>query len=339
MPKKGAKMKDYDFLVIGSSTLDVLAKTSNVERIDIAGKTVERLVCISFASKSELESVELHPGGSGSNSAIMMGTLGSSVSLLSAVGRDEFGRLVLEDLEQNGIDPSTVKGFPGSSTGVGLSIISEGEKSMLVYRGANSELGASDISEKQIRNSKRIFIASLVSGKNYGLFKKVLALAKKHNRPVVFAPSITMLHSWMPELRKLKPHFDVVIMNYEEGCFYTGKSDVHQIIDSLPGRIVVVTKDVEGAYAADKGGKSHNAYFHVSAVPVKVADTTGAGDAFGGAFAHIYYSAHSLPEALRTAAAAAALKLVHKGAHFSLGKSALADFMIKNRSKLVVRRF
>lgn len=339
MPKKGEGAGSYDFLVVGSSTLDILAKTSNVERIDIAGKTVEKLVCISFASKSELEGLELHPGGSASNSAIMIRTLGSSVCLLSAVGKDEFGRLVLSDLKKNGIDPSSVKTFRNCATGVGISIISSGgEKSMLVYRGANSELGMVDVSEAEVRDSKHIFVASLVSEKNYGMFKRILELSRKYKKPVVFAPSITMLHSWMPELKKLRPHFDIVIMNYEEGSYYTGKSDVHEILDSLPGKVCVVTKDVEGAYAVEKNG-GRCRYFRIQSVPVKIADTTGAGDAFGGAFAQSYYSSHILSEALKTAVSAAALKLTHKGAHFSLKKAALDAFMKKNSSKLAVKGF
>lgn len=343
MPKKGVAagkpVNSVDFFVVGSSTLDIIAKTNDIERIDIAGRHVEHLVCISFASKSELESLELSPGGSASNSAIMMRTLGSSVYLLSAVGNDELGKLVLSDLKRNGINTAAVKVFGSSPTGVGLDILSSGgEKSILVYRGANNALGQSDVSESAIKNSKHIFIASLVSAKNYGLFKKVLALARKHGKPVVFAPSITMLHSWMPQLRELRPHFDLVIMNYEEGRYYTGKDNVKDILNLLPGKIAVVTKDVEGAYAADKSGRNRK-YFHVSAVSVKIKDTTGAGDAFSGAFASSYYSTGSVQVALKTAAAAAALKLTHKGAHFSLSKAALKAFMRKNSSKLVVERF
>lgn len=338
MPKKGAaagkRVSPADFFVVGSSTLDIIAKTNDIERIDIGGRHVERLVCISFASKSELQGLELSPGGSASNSAIMIRTLGSSVCLLSAVGNDVFGKIVLADLAKNAVSTEAVKVIGKSSTGVGLAILSPGgEKSIMVYRGANSVLGPSDVSEPAIRDSRHVMITSLVSAKNYGLFKRVLVLAGKHGKPVVFAPSITMLHAWMPELGKLKPHFDVAIMNFEEGSYYTGKSDVRGILAALPGRVVVVTKDAEGAYARE--GRN---FFHVAAVPVKIADTTGAGDAFSGAFAQRYYSTGSVTEALKTAAAAAALKLTHKGAHFSLGRARLASFMKSNASKLVVRR-
>ncbi len=338
MPKKGEFDSLFDFFVVGSSTLDIIARTNDVERVDIAGKHVEHLVCISFASKSELEGLELHPGGSGSNSAIMMRAFGSSVYLLSAVGSDLFGKIVLDDLRKNGIGVSPVRIFRNSATGVGLDILSgSGEKSVLVYRGANSLLGSSDVSEAAIRSSKRVFIASLVSGKNYGLFKKVLAFAKKHRRPVVFAPSITMLHRWAAELRKLKPRFDVVIMNYEEGRYYAGKEKVVDILGSLPGRVAIVTKDVDGAYAAETVSRRKKLY-HIPAIPVKVADTTGAGDAFSGAFAASYYSSGSLQEALKAATAAAALKLTHRGAHFSMKRNALEAFIRKNSRRLTVRR-
>lgn len=330
--KKGA-----DFLVVGSSTVDIMAKTSDVERIDISGRQVEKLVCISFASKSELEGLELHPGGSAANSAVMMATLGSSALLLSAVGDDAFGKLVLDDLRNKGVATKMVKVFRNMPTGVGIDIVSgHGEKSVLVYRGANNNLGSSDVPESAIKNSRHILITSLVSEANYGLFGKLISLAKKHHKPVVFAPSITMLHSWMPKLRKLKPHFDIVIMNYEEGRYYTGKGEIKGILAALPGRIAVLTRDVDGAYAVENKGKKKK-FCHIQAVPVKVSDTMGAGDAFSGAFASSYYSSGSVSHALKVAAAAAALKLTHKGAHFSLRKAALGAFMKLNSSKMNVR--
>ncbi len=329
--KKGA-----GFLVVGSSTVDIIARTDDVERVDISGRTVERLVCISFASKSELAGVELCPGGSGANSAVAIRKLGSSVKLLSAVGRDGFGDMVADSLKRAGVGLESLKVLGSARTGIGIVLLSgAGEKSILVFRGANSALGPSDVSEADIMDSGRVFIASLVSDLNYGLFEKIVALSRKHRKPVVFAPSITMLHSWMPRIRKLRPSFDLVIVNYEEGCYFTGKSGIREVLRALPGKVNVVMKDVEGAYAAVKGKEA----FHVNALPVKVRDTTGAGDAFSGAFAHSYYSGNAVPDALRIAAAAAAVKLSHEGAHFPVSSGKFNSFFRKHRRLLVVRRF
>ena len=339
MPKRGAaKVSDKvnDFFVVGSSVVDVICRTSDAERVDIGGRHVEHLVCISFASKSELSGIDFKPGGSASNSAVALKGMGSSVCLLSVVGKDRFGEFILDCLKKAGIDASHVKVLRSAQTGVSIVLLlASGEKSILAFRGANNELGPSDVNEEAMRNSKRVFITSLVSDANYLLFEKILKLSKNHSKHVIFAPSITMLHSWMPRIRKLRPYFDMVIVNYEEGCYYTGKTDIKDILGALPGKVAVVMKDVDGAFAAEKGKD----VFHVKAVPVKIKDTTGAGDAFSGAFTHSYYAKKSIPESLKVAAAAAALKLSHEGAQFRLGKLALNAFMKKHLSSLVVRRF
>ncbi len=322
--------KGVDFLVVGSSTLDVIAKTRDVERIDIGGKHVERLVCISFASKSELENVEIHPGGSAANPAVMMRVLGSSVRLLSAVGNDSFGRIVLEDLRKNAVSTDSVCVVKGSQTGVGLSILSGGEKSMLVFKGANEFLGPENVSGQIVDGARNVFVTSLVSQKNFALFVKLVRLARQRKAPVVFAPSITMLHRWLPNLKRLG-QFDVVIMNFEEASYFTGKSLIKEILSSLPGKVCVVTRDVEGAYV-----RANGRFFHIGAVQVKVIDTTGAGDAFAGAFAASFCLGKSVESALKVAVSAAAMKLTHKGAHFSMKASALSRFM--KGKDLAVRR-
>ncbi|HIG98438.1 TPA: carbohydrate kinase family protein [Candidatus Woesearchaeota archaeon] len=177
-------------------------------------------------------------------------------------------------------------------------------------------------------------MASLVSDSNYRLFERILLISRKHHKPVIFAPSITMLHGWMPRIRKLRPSFGMVIVNYEEGCYYTGKTSIMEILRALPGMVNVVMKDVDGAYAAVKGKEA----YHVNALPVKVRDATGAGDAFSGAFAYSYYSGRTVQEALKVAAAAAAVKLSHEGAHFPMGSEKFDAFFRKHRHLLAVRR-
>ncbi|MBI2549935.1 carbohydrate kinase family protein [Candidatus Woesearchaeota archaeon] len=336
MSKKSAGLggkASADFFVVGSSTLDIIAKTSDVERIDIGGRHAEHLVCISYGSKSELSAIDLRPGGSASNSAVVLRSLGGSVRLLSGIGKDEFGSLALGNLKKAGIVTGSVKVFPKAKTGVGVVLVSGGEKSILAFRGANSLLGSSDIRESDVVNCRRVFVTSLVSAQNYGLFEKIISLSTRHRKPVVFAPSITMLHDWAGRIRRTHHLFDMVIVNYEEGRYFTGKSEIKEILGSLPGKVAVVMKDVDGAYAAFNGTA-----YHVTAVPVKVKDTTGAGDAFSAAFAHSYYGGKSISEALRVGAAAAAMKITHEGTQFRIGRSALASFIKAHSASLAVRR-
>lgn len=331
-------MAKYDFLVVGSSTIDVFARTGHIERVDIAGhegRMAEHLVCIAFGSKTDLEGLDIFPGGSAANSAVAMQRLGSETALLSSVGNDYLGSMVMKDLEANKVDSSHVVTDKALRTGVGLNITSlSGEKSVLVYRGANDSLGPQHLTEDLVKGSKRVFVTSLVSGKNFSLFLKLVRLAKHHHRPIIFAPSISMLRRWLPKLLKIHASFAVSIFNYEEGSYYVGKEKVKDILRHLPGNVDVVSKDVDGAYA-----KKGSDFFHVKSLPVKIVDACGAGDAFSGAFAHYYCSPNrqSVADALAKAVGIAAMKMTQCGPRFSSSAGAATAFIKRNRSKLGIK--
>jgi ribokinase len=321
----------YDFLAIGSSVVDIHARINDIEKVEIRAPNIERLVAISFASKTELEDLDLSVGGSALNSACTMAHLGSTVALLSAVGNDIFAHKILTELAEEKISTEFIVEKKGK-TGIGIDLLSgDGEKSVLVYRGVLKELCAKDLPEKAVINARQIFLTSLVSDKSYELFLKAINLAKEHHKPIVFAPSISMLHAFGDKLKEVHQHFDMVIMNYEEAAFYTHQKNICQMLSALPGRICVITKDVDGAYARE--GKK---FFHVHSIPVKIKGTIGAGDAFSGAFASEYYKTKSVKEALKVAASIAALKLGHMQAVFHPRLNELSDFMKKHASCLRV---
>lgn len=329
-------MAKHDFLVVGSTTVDVFARTSHVERIDISGaRSSERLVCISFGSKTDLERLEIWPGGSAANSAATMQCLGSETALLSCIGDDNLGSLALEDLDKRKIDTSHIFVSKSLRTGVGLNIIPPtGEKSILVYRGANDYLGPEHLHEGLVKSSRCIFVTSLVSSRNFLLFLKLVRLAKRHHRPIIFAPSISMLQTWLPRLRRIHADFALSIFNHEEASYYSGQSKIKQILRPLPGNVDVVSKDADGAYA-----KEGNAYFHAPVLRVKPVDTCGAGDAFSGAFAHYFYASAkpSVPDALARAICVASLKLSQPGSRLS-PRVAADLFVRKNKHKLKIRK-
>ncbi|MAG16373.1 hypothetical protein CMO88_04915 [Candidatus Woesearchaeota archaeon] len=294
--------KRHDYLIVGSALIDIIVETKSLEKVDVSKKYVEYLLHLSAGSKTRVENLNLSSGGSALNVAITMDCMGSRSAFLTCLGKNVFGDFILKKLRTSNINTSYVK-RTDTNTGVGINLISGGEKSALVYHGAVDLLGENDVTPSMIENSKHILITSLTSKKNYGLFLKTLKLAKKYSVPVIFAPGITMLKEFERKLRNLKYVFDVIILNYEEGSFLTKKKDVKSILKSLPGRVVVVTKDKEGAYAKDG-----NKFVHVTSLPVKVKNTTGAGDVFCGAFVYTYYES-GLENALKMATAVAGMKL------------------------------
>src|SRR3989338_5396138 len=137
----------FDVLCVGTATVDVIARPTKAERIDISSlNKADHLMCLTFASKTLLDQLTVEPGGSAANSASVLSLLGSSVQILSAVGNDFFGELICRDLQFRGIGTDLLRKINGAKSGVGIGILSgSGEKSMLVYRGANDFLGPSSL--------------------------------------------------------------------------------------------------------------------------------------------------------------------------------------------------
>jgi sugar/nucleoside kinase (ribokinase family) len=75
-------------------------------------------------------------------------------------------------------------------------------------------------------------------------------------------------------------------------------------------RAVVVTCGADGCWYLEEAGASPR---HQPAYPVRVADTTGCGDVFHGAYASALVRGAGLAERVRFAAAAAALKATRPG--------------------------
>jgi ribokinase len=77
---------------------------------------------------------------------------------------------------------------------------------------------------------------------------------------------------------------------------------------------IILKRGAEGAVLATQGEISDS----VAAFPVKVVDTTAAGDAFNGAFAVGLMRGNTVAASARFAAAAAAISVTRRGAQSSL---------------------
>lgn len=326
-------LKKQRYLVVGGTTMDIICKANNLEKINLSHyKTMERFVCLRFASKTPLKDFVLDFGGSAANSACTLSKVGAAAYLVSCVGADYFGRACISNLKEFGVKSDFVK-KRGKKTGFGISILSsDGEKSVLVYRGANDNLSSSDVSEGQVKKVDYVFITSLVSRENFLLFKKIVNICKKNNKPVIFAPSISMLREYKKELSRLEDYFDITIMNLEEARYYTSKFDIKDVIKKLPGVLRVVTADVLGAYAYDG-----DRILKTGIIPLRVIDATGAGDSFSATFCFEFFKSKSVESALIFATLCASLKINHTGARFNKSIKEINSALRKYKKYLKVK--
>jgi ribokinase len=118
-------------LVVGSINVDLVVRAAH---LPAPGQTVTGGV---FAR---------HQGGKGANQAVAAARAGATVTMVGAVGDDEYGRSALDDLQSAGVDVSRIAVMSGELTGLALIAVDErGANQIVVAPGANAALGAAAI--------------------------------------------------------------------------------------------------------------------------------------------------------------------------------------------------
>jgi ribokinase len=85
-------------------------------------------------------------GGKGANQAIAAAKLGASVMIVTKVGDDIFGDNTIENFARFGVDTVHVGRVAGRSSGVApIMVEPSGENSILIVKGANSDLSPADV--------------------------------------------------------------------------------------------------------------------------------------------------------------------------------------------------
>jgi ribokinase len=227
--------------------------------------------------------VERRPGGKGANQAAAAAAAGAGVALLGAVGDDDAGTRMIEDLRRRGVNTEWVRTVDGVSTGTAyVTVTSDGENTIVLDPGANRFVDAAAVEAAWSTLPPAGVLLSLLEIPLDGVVTAVRLAAETGMRSVVtLAPA-------QPVPGELLCGLDPLLVNEHEAAFLLKADDLGgHIVDAarellrLGPKSAVVTAGGAGAAVAD-GGTARQ----LPAVPVaKVMDTTGAGDAFAGALA------------------------------------------------------
>lgn len=224
------------------------------------------------------------PGGKGANQAVAAARLGATVRLWGARGDDAHGELCAAALARDGVDLSGVVVHRGAATGVALICVDEaGNNQILALPGANALAVPPSPCGASVWLCQGEVPSDAVTG--------TLAAARADGALAICNPS--PIHAIDPALVR---RFDLAIVNELE----------HEALGAhLPER-VVLTRGARGAVLLPSGEE-------LPAIPARVVDTTGAGDAFAGALAAGLVSGMPLEAALRRAIVAAGLSVERAG--------------------------
>lgn len=287
-------------LVLGSFVADVAFRAS---RLPAWGET---LMGSAFS---------LGPGGKGSNQAVAAARAGVAVKIVSKLGDDTFGRLARATWAEAGVDASLVA-TAGCATGAAAILIDEvrGENAIIVVPGACFTLTPEEVDDvaDAIRGA-RVFLAQLELP--IRTVERGLRLAREAGVLTILNPAPAPASPLPDALIALAEYF---IPNETEAALLTGMpvETVAQAklaaaaLQARGARNVIVTLGQRGALVCE-----------VDAEPVLVPafnagrtmETTGAGDAFCGAFAAALAAGSGALAAARFACAAAGISVTRPG--------------------------
>ena len=283
--------------VIGSNMVDLV---TYVNRMPVRGETVEA------------PSFEMGHGGKGANQAVAAAKLGAAVVMVTKVGDDMFADATIRNLASFGVDTKHARRVAGRSSGVApIMVEPSGENSILIVKGANSDLSPNDI-ERAAEDLKTCDIILLQLEIPLETVYAAIAFGKRHGVKTLLNPAPAT-----PELEPEKIRdASFLVPNETELAILTGmpvgtQDEIAAAALSLIAKgvgTVIVTMGARGALLVMASGTRN-----IAPVRVTPVDTTGAGDAFVGSFARYYAASWGLEEALDKAVRYAADSVTRRG--------------------------
>lgn len=241
----------------------------------------------------EVQEFERRVGGAPLNVACVAGKLGAEVNMVTQVGRDAFGDLIIDTLKENNVDVSHVQTTEQANTALAfVSLKNDGERDFSFYRKPSADMLYKIENTENVKTSKEdILYFGSVSLNTDDMRKAHDTLIEKHQQTggIIFFDPNVRLPLWEDEaecsavINTYIPHADIIKISDEELEFITGIKDETEAVQSLfKGniKVVVYTKGKNGSELYVNGEKLYEA----PGLNVKALDTTGAGDAFSGAF-------------------------------------------------------
>ena len=252
-------------------------------------------------------------GGKGANQAVAAGLLGGDVTLVGAVGDDVQAQAALVHMERAGVDTSAVA-TTQETTGLAVITVSEdGENTIVFVAGANATVDADYVDQhaETIRDAEILLMQGEVPASG---FDRAADLAQ--GRVVInLAPVVPVGREQLLKADPLLANEHEAALVLEQLGAPIDSEDPHAMATALLEQgfhSVVLTLGAAGALVATSEGLTD-----IPTPTVQAVDTTGAGDAFAGAFATKLADGHSLVDAAHFAARVGAAATLNNGAQDS----------------------
>lgn len=245
-----------NIVVIGSSSIDLVVKT------DVLPQAGETVMGNSFFTTT---------GGKGANQAVAAARLSNKVYMIGAVGDDDNGKQIIQNLEQNNVDTSFMDKIENETSGTAHITLFEDDNRIIVVPAANNHVTP----EKVLPKLEHFGAGDIILMQHEipeQTIKEVTDYAVKHDMKIILnpAPYRNIDKDIIDKVTWITPNESESELLFENG--------VDEALKAYP-RKLIVTKGAAGAMFYNDSQQLVKGY------KKKVVDTTGAGDTFNGALA------------------------------------------------------
>lgn len=284
------------------------------------------IICLGIAVQDLILSVDAIPGGPGktrargmamagggmaASAAVAIARLGGRAELWTRLGDDAVGDAIVDELERYGVGTAGCARLAGCSSSISAVLVdAEGERLIVNHVDAALDDDPAWLPLLEVADAGAVLADTRWTTGALALFEA----AGEHGIPAVLDADSA------PEDPRLVDRATHAVFSSDALRAFTGCLDAVEGLRAVsaraagagsgatPGRMLAVTGGAEGVRWLAGGELGH-----LPAFEVEVVDTLGAGDVFHGACALALAEGQEVRDAMRFAAAAAALKCTRFG--------------------------
>ena len=291
-----------DIVGIGICTVDYLVRVPHMPRNNA------RMRATGYLRQS---------GGLASSALVAAARLGAKTKIIGRIGDDEDGDFIRRELDEDGVNTTQLLVEAGTSSHVSVILVNEctGDRSIVTRPATGHPIAPHDLRREDITGAKVLFVDDISPAS-----LQAAAWAQEAGMWVVMDPACPY-----ETAREILPYVDVPIVP-EQWMPHEPDETVVETLYRQGAQIAIVTLGERGGLAySDEGLQAFSAY------PVEVVDTTGAGDAYHGAFMYALLQNWDLGRRLRFAAAVGSLNCRALGGRTALPTRREVDDFLAER--------
>ena len=265
-------------------------------------------------------------GGPAATASAAIARLGGRCAFFGAVGEDIFGKYIHEAFVRDGVEPHLKEIPQGSSLISMVWVDGTGRRTIISSRSTLGSLSAKDIPHKMLADACALHLDGHQMEASLGTAEQARELGLTLSLDA---------GSLRPGMEELLRRCHVVVVSSRFCRELLAGADAHAVKEllSMGPTVAGVTLGDAGCIVGSEEG-----LFQLPAYPAKVMDSTGAGDAFHGAFLYALIKGDDIPTSARLASAVAALSTRELGGRAGLPTLEEAEGFIAESEELPIKR-